>query len=334
MTDHAPHDVRTTWRRSLALVTALVALAMTWTVLTPTSAQAVTAPPTSHSWYVSRYDTTWAYNQGHALGAADLAAAGTQRHIAVLEFGATYLSGSTWYVTAFSGTDFPLTKARTMAEEFAKGYWVGTGSDVTSSLYVAIGTNNSAGTVTSAAGAALARVARTGWATADTNGWTQAHTIGANDFEAWGHTSSGAAAARSWISGYNSTEGRVFLVNIGSADGCPTTSIPTPSSCNAGLTAETIWKVSYSGAAYPLPEIYTTSGSQAKQWKYLSLYSVTTHGKKLTFQGVLTQNGACGTTCPGTDNTPAAGWKQLYDTLHSDSRTASTPGGPTDLDWQ
>jgi len=221
-----------------------------------------------------------------------------------------------------------------MAEQFAKGYWVGTGADVTSSLYVAIGTNNSAGTVTSGAGAALARVAKTGWATADANGWTQAHTIGANDFEAWGHPASSSTAAAQWLSGYNGTSGRVFLVNIGSADGCPTASVPSAGSCNAGLNAETIWKVSYSGAAYPMPEIYTTSSSQAKQWKYLSLYALAKHSRKLTFLGVLTQSGACGTSCPGADNTPATGWNQLYKQLHSDKRTATTPGAPTDIDWQ
>lgn len=236
-------------------------------------------------------------------------------------------------VTAFSGPDMTLASAKARVQELSHGYWVCTGSDLTSTVYVGLGANNSAGTINSDAGVALAREARIAWDTMDGN-WPQSHGIGANDFESWGKDSSLSTASKNWIDGYNSYSNKVFFVNYGSADGCPTSSIPSATSCNPGLPAETIWHVSWSGVAWPLPEIYTTSGSQAKQWKYLSLYSYTYHGGKLSFsQGLMTQHGACQQVggCSGTNNSPSAGWDQLNAQLDSDVRTTQDPGPPSDI---
>ena len=305
--------------------------------LVATAVPAYAAPPNSVSYYVTGYSTSWAYNAGCSLGTLDLNRAGTQRSIAILGFGAMYFSSSSgWMMTAYSGTDMTIASARAMVQEFGHGYWVCTGADVASTVYVGLGTNNSAGTITSSAGLALAKEARTAWDTMDRN-WPQSHGIGANDFESWGKKSILSTESKNWIDGYNSYSNKVFFVNTGSADGCPTSFIPSPTSCNEGLPAETIWRVSWSGVAWPLPEIYTTSGSQAKQWKYLSLYSYTNHGGRLSFaQGLMTQYGACQQVggCSGTNNTPSAGWDQLNTQLHSDSRTAETPGPPTDIRWK
>jgi hypothetical protein len=305
-------------------------------VLVGQAPAAFAAPPSANSYYVAGYDSTWAYNIGCSLGTADKNLAGTQQHVVVLDFGAMYTSTSGWKVTAFSGADFALSSARVMAQEFGHGYWFCTGSDVTSSVQVGLGTNNSAGTVTSAAGAALAGAAETGYNTVKNNGWSQASVIGANDFESWGHTSSSATAARAWVDGYNGVSQKPILVNYGSADGCPTGAMPLATNCNAGLPAETIWRVSWSGVAYPLPEIYTTTATQAKQWRYLSLYSSVNHGSRFYFQGVMTQSGACSQSggCSGTDNSPATGWSQLNTQVNADSRTATTPGPPTDIRWR
>jgi hypothetical protein len=311
----------------LAIVSAMVGILLT--AVGPVL-PAFAAPPSSRSYYVTAYSTSWAYNVGCSLGQLDLGRAGTQRSIAVLDFGAMYYSSTNgWMMTAFSGADMKISSARAMVQEFGHGYWVCTGSDLTSTVYVGLGTNNSAGDVTSSAGLALAKQARTAWDTMDSN-WPQSHGIGADDFESWGKSSSLSTASKNWIDGYNSYSNRVFFVNFGSADGCPTSSIPSATSCNPGLPAETIWRVSWSGVAWPLPEIYTTSGSQAKQWKYLSLYSYTKHGGKLSFsQGLMTEYAADSTT-----NTPTAGWNQLNNQLDSDSRTAENPGPPTDIRWK
>ena len=314
-------------------VTSLAAAALV--VAIPSAAQA--APSSSTSYYVTANDTTWAYNRGCDLGTKDQNTAGTQTHHAILDFGAMYQASSgTWYVTAFSGADFTLVNARHMAEQFGRGYWVCTGSDTASTVYVGLGTNNSAGDITSAAGAALATQARAGWDYLAAN-YPQARVIGANDFESWGKGSSNATAARNWIDGYNGYSNKVYFVNFGSADGCPQTSTPSATSCNAGLPAESIWRVSWSGVAYPLPEIYATSGANAKQWRYLSLYSALNHSSKFLFKGVMTQSGACSQSsggCPGADNGPATGWDQLNTQVNADTRTATTPDSPTDIRWK
>lgn len=324
------------WRFGFPLLM-LMALIGAVIVQLPAANVATAAPPSSKSFYVTGYSTSWAYNRGCDLGTQDLNTSGTQRHVMVLDFGAMYLNSSgTWMVTAFSGADFSLGSARVMVQEFGHGYWVCTGSDLSSTAYAGLGTNNSAGTITSAAGKALAAQAYNAY-TYLNNNYNQAFGIGADDFESWGKGSSNATAARNWIDGYNAASNRVFLVNYGSADGCPTGSVPSASSCNPGLPAETIWRVSWSGVAYPLPEIYTTTGTQAKQWRYLSLYSYLNHGSKFFFQGVMSQSGACSqssTGCSGTDNSPSTAWSQLNTQVDADSRTATDPGAPTDIRWK
>jgi hypothetical protein len=273
---------------------------------------------------------------GNALGKADLAAPGTQTHVAVLDFGAMYQSGSTWYMTVWQGADITIAQARTMAEQFGKGYQAGTGSDLTSTVYVASGTNNSGGTVNAAAGAALAAAAAQGWTNLQNGGYRRAYVIGNSDFESWGYGSAMSTAAINWMNGYNSYAGRVWFVNSGGADGCPASGI-TATSCNVVLNAEAIWTVSWSGYAWPLPEIYATSGSHADQWKALSLYSFARHGGTLSFsKGLMTQAGACSQVggCSGTNSSPSAGWTQLYNALNSNSSTAQTPGAPTDTRWK
>jgi len=101
---------------------------------------AYAAPPNSVSYYVTGYSTSWAYNAGCSLGTLDLNRAGTQRSIAILGFGAMYLSSSSgWMMTAYSGSDMTISSARAMVQEFGHGYWVCTGSDVGSTVYVGLG---------------------------------------------------------------------------------------------------------------------------------------------------------------------------------------------------
>lgn len=294
----------------------------------------VTAPPSHASYYISVQDTGWAYDTGCTMGTRDASRSGTQTTVVVLAFGKTTLSSSGVHLLSyFGGTDRQFDAARQMVVAMGKGYDACTGSDTASRLRIGLGTNNTPGSaLTAAAGAALATAAKN--AAADLAGYPQATAWGANDFEAWGSTSGLNTQSRTWLNGYNGVSGRPPLVNFGSADGCPTASVPSAGSCNPGLTADTIWYLSTSGAAQPLPEIYTTSGSQAKQWKYLSLYAYA-KGARMTFPGVMSQRGACDQRgCDGTDNTPAVSWLQLNEQVDSDSRTATNPGAPTSIFWQ
>jgi hypothetical protein len=87
----------------------------------------------------------------------------------------------------------------------------------------------------------------------------------------------------------------------------------------------------------PLPEIYTNSGSQARQWYRLSLYSYLRHGRAMVIAGVLSQLRACkqSTTdpCTGMNNTPSAAWKQLAGLLNRDRRTAQAVRWATDVGY-
>ncbi|HEX2893647.1 MAG TPA: hypothetical protein VHO29_06550 [Marmoricola sp.] len=285
---------------------------------------------------MTSYNTTWAYNSGCDAGTNDANQAGTQTHYVVLDFGAMYqASDGTWWMTAFGGADISFPHARDMVAEWAHGYYVCTGADTTSVAYVGEGTNdsNSQTYITSAAGAKLAGSAQNAF-DAGANSWNaQGRPIGANDFESWSNATSLNAAARAWISGYNGTATHRPIVDYGDAAGCPQTSVPSATSCNAGLNAETIWQVAWSGAAYPLPEIYATTGANAKQWHYLSKYSVINHGSRFFFEGVMAQSGACSQVggCTGTDNSPTTAWNQLNTEVNSDSATATTPGAPTNI---
>ncbi|GAA1870694.1 peptidase inhibitor family I36 protein [Myceligenerans crystallogenes] len=295
----------------------------------------VAAPSSRASYYVSIQDTAWAYDTGCSMGRADAGQAGTQTHVVVLAFGKTTLGADGVHrLSYFGGTDRGLGSAGAMAVAMGKGYDACTGADTASRLRVGLGTSNYPGSaVTSAAGADLARAARD--AAADLASYPQATVWGANDFEAWGAGSGLNQQSRNWLDGYNAVSGRPPLVNFGSADGCPSSSVPAAGSCNDGLSADTIWYVSTRGAARPLPEIYTTSGTQAGQWKNLSLYAYG-KGAAMTFPGVMAQHGACVQRggCSGTDNTPATAWLQLNQQLDADSRTAGDPGAPTDIFWQ
>ena len=200
-------------------------------------------------------------------------------------------------------------------------------------------TNNGPGaSVTSAAGGRLAVLARSTANQANAAGYGyQVHPISANDFEAFGMGSAHATASRAWMNGYNGTSGAQLFVNYGSADGCPISSVPGANSCNVGLNAESIFHVSYTGVAWPLPEIYTETGSQAAQWRYLSRYAKANHGTQFHFQGVMAQHGACSQVggCAGTNNGPGDAWNQLRGQVDSDPNLPGTIiNGPTDIFYQ
>lgn len=65
---------------------------------------------------------------------------------------------------------------------------------------------------------------------------------------------------------------------------------------------------------------------------YVSRYSLINHEYPLAFAGALTQWDACQDRpdkCdPGTDNTPIAGWVQLYDLIKQDLNWS------TDISWK
>ncbi|MDE3090701.1 MAG: hypothetical protein KGJ80_15105, partial [Chloroflexota bacterium] len=192
------------------------------------------------------------------------------------------------------------------------------------------------GNVSTAHGQAWAQMVR------DVNAWITASgynskllAAGANDMEpSWNSPTD----TRAWVDGYFSSAPYVALYNFGSCDSCPFSSCPSCTLPN-GWTQEDIWYVSWgAGAAYPLPEIYLTSGANADQWYRIGVYAYTKHGSSMNFQGSFTQWQACQDVgpgaCPNTDNTPSAGWTQLYNSLNSDTRTVQPLNYSTDITWK
>lgn len=308
------------------------------TTFTPSAALAITAPPEGVSIYVTTRSPTDHYNLGCAMGRIDLNRSGTQTTKVVLDYGGARVFSNGFGATLFGGPDSTTGQILSAVKEYARGYWNCTGSDVTSIAEVAIGTNNSTGSsnVTYAHGQAWGRMVNDfgSWLSTVSYG-KQVRAAGANDIEP-GFGNPGPA--RNWANGYASVYNHRYL-NFGSADGCPTNRIPTSTDCGTSefpsWGPEDIYHLNWgSPPAYPLPEIYTTAGSMAQQWYWLSRYSVQNHGTPMRYVGSFTQWRACRTrSCPGTNNTPSAGYNQLYNALQQHSSTAQTPCCASDIKW-
>lgn len=298
------------------------------------------APPSAKSYYVTGYDLTWAYDAGCDAGTKDKNNPPSGVRTVVLDFGSMFKTGTTWKFSVFGGTPVTRPQARDMTAEFSHGYYVCTGTNTTVKAYIALGTNNSGAlsNITAEAGDKFATTVTNAVSKTKESGrqwYKQGIVIGGNDFEAWGNTSRNAESI-AWINAYSSYAGSPIIVNYGSADGCPSSGSTSGSSCNLGLVASTIIHVSWiSPKSWPLPEIYSSSGTQSKQWKLLSKYSISTGHTKFAFRGVMAQSGACSQVggCSGTNNSPATAWNQLNNEINSDPTTATNPGPPTNIWW-
>jgi hypothetical protein len=145
-----------------------------------------------------------------------------------------------------------------------------------------------------------------------------------------------SAKAEHWMHGYMTVPGyRAMYVN-GSADGCPT-STATGGPCNNGWTQRAMWHLAWDHQpALPFPQIYATSGVNARQWQLIDLYATTALGDGLFFFGTMSQYGACQQNggCAGTDNQPHQAWDFLTSWLASDARTQQGEiDGLTDVRW-
>src|SRR5262249_43557428 len=136
------------------------------------------------------------------------------------DFSGNYLPSSAHFISKAHVED--------VSEQFGLGYWVCTGSDTDSVLYLGLSTNNDGSAVNSAAGVAWAKVVN------DVTSWIRTHSAssqviveGANDIEmSW----SSYSAALAWTNGYQSATSAMY-VDTASSDGCPQTT-HTNGSCN------------------------------------------------------------------------------------------------------
>jgi hypothetical protein len=263
-------------------------------------AQAAAEPPDTWSWYVNTTNSSTLYTLGYNQGVADKAS-GRDSEV-VLDFGGQNEANTDTYLSK-TGVTFPYATTETLVEQFASGYYVGTGSDITTILSLAVGTCNCVW-VDQSLGSEWGRIvaALEGWVTTSGFG-TQVHVEGADDIETWGGAT--GTDAKSWEAGY--VQGTTLpYVDYGSLDGCP----PYGACSGTGWSQSVYWSLSWGDEpALALPEIYYDS--QAQEWESLALYSYNSHGgDTMGFTGPLDDYDLNSGT-----NTPLEAWNDLENLL-------------------
>lgn len=297
----------------------------------------------STSYYVQTASSQDAYNMGCLLGQIDLNLPGAQDRLVILDF------GQPWYENNAYGTiifriggvgDFTFASMDTitaMAKGWASGYWSCTGSDKASHLTLGIGTSNYL----------RADIANTThayqhgrlWAqmVLSVNSWlaeqgyaAQVYAAGANDMElSWATP----ALTRAWVDGFNAYDnGSAIYYNYGACEGCPQSYYSSYDQWVGynGWTPADLWYISWGvQPAWVVPEIYLSTGANARQWQTLSKYAAVKKGLRIDFSGVLTQYGACQQrggcvneeTGIDTMNTSQEGLNQLWTYTYNDIDT-------------
>jgi hypothetical protein len=313
--------------------------------------------PWSQVYYVG--DPDQLYVIGQALGLHDQNMPGTQDHLVVLDFGQPAQLGGVWgttlvgFPTSFVSVDTIIDRS----VQFATYYFQNLGTDTSSHLRLVIGTTNAIGFNTSASwiqghGAAWAGMVDTISSQVAACCGGRVSVVGGSDMETEVPpvNFTGAYSTTLWVNSYVGASACVpgagdlgCLYNYGTNSANPSGSCST-----APLNPWTycdVWFISWGvkkgtdRMARPLPQIYTTSGTNADGWHDLSSYSVTIqHDGFISPVGSLTQRGACQqkTTCAATvKNTSGQGWLQLWGALYADAATRVTNlHWPTDIKYQ
>ncbi len=266
-------------------------------------------PLTDWSFYVDTLDasvaTTLGCNQGHFD-----ANNGNINSLVVLDFGAQTADGS--------GTEkvgsYPFFMSRSyieqFAENFADAYYQCTGSDLTSMLWLAVGTNNSANT-SGSNGSTWASIVNDISNYINSNkDHNQVYVGGASDMEqgaAW----DGPTPTRAWADSYSSGTGQLY-VDYGDAE-CPQYDTGTTNQgCGSnGWTQADVYYVAWQETpANNTPEIYLCCNETS--WEYLSLWGVNNGHTKIQPEGPMDYNAL-----NNSDYTAAQAWTNLWNALNN-----------------
>jgi hypothetical protein len=311
--------------------------------------------PWTRVYYVG--DITKLGDIGTTLGIHDRDTPGTQDHLVVLNFGHPHQLSGLWGSKlrgfgTFVPIDDPFSSNDIIASSLAvaQNYRFNTGVDAFSSLRLVIGTTNAIDRKQSATwiqghGGAWADMVDTLRSLIATCCYPQVSVVGGNDMEAENNTPgmnfTGAYSTTLWVNSYVAASDCIpsagdagclynFGTNAANAGGaCATTWSDPWTYCDVSYIS---WRVKKNPGdthtmARPLPQIYTTSGTNSDAWHDLSAYSVNVwNTAPVYFVGSLTQKGACQQAgCPATEmNTPDQGWIQLWADLYSDPVTRGT----------
>jgi hypothetical protein len=235
------------------------------------------------------------------------------------------------YGASLFGVRFASTKAiRRAGVAFAKGFLRCTRKESGATLRLALGTSNYGRRVGKLHGRDWALMVNRANETLALRGWRSRVTIvGAIDIElSW----NGPKKSKAWVRGYDSAN-RWPYYNFGDAADCP-----PYGRCAGGWTMKDVWYVSWGATpAHPLPQIYTGTGSMARQWFNIALYSYREHRSHMSIAGVMSQRGACRDSrdpCRGMNNSPSQAWKQLVGLLNRHPATKQRPQFATDIRWR
>jgi len=240
-----------------------------------------------------------------------------------LFFGAPTDVGGNFGATLWGAQNRTIAQIGELARNFVRGFvWCRPGGQ---QALVGLGTSNSAADTKPDAwlaghGATWASMVRSvaEWAERTYPGTVRIY--GAWDVEpSW----SAFAKADRWMQGYNGFPGRRPLHVHASADGCPRDAA-TGGPCNNGWNQYFVWRLAWwYDPSLPLPQVYATSGVNARQWQKLAEYGARSRHDRIVFSGVMTQWGACQQRggCNLTNNRPEQGHDQLLLNLQSSPLT-------------
>jgi hypothetical protein len=315
--------------RSACLALILVAALVAASACGPQPASAKHPSWITRSYYMADGGGARARNLGCANG--------DKQGRMTLFFGAPTVVAGTYGVTLWGAPNRTTAQVAATVKEVVRGY-AECRRDPSYRLLIGVGTSNSA-----IDGKSADWVIRHGqaWGTIVRNlaGWAAAHYPGhVRMYGAWDAEPSWASFEKTnlWMHGYDDVPNVPALHTHNSADGCPRSS-SNNGSCNNGWTQYRLWHVSWEHApALPMPQIYATSGVNAKQWHMLDAYGFRNRGRGMTFYGVMSQHEACARAggCPGTDATPSQSHDFLLRELWTRdyTRQASLPG-MTNIRW-
>jgi hypothetical protein len=296
----------------------------------PVGANHVPASRITRSYYIASSSAAKMVNLGCANG--------DKQGRLTLFFGAPTPVGSSYGTTLWGAPNLSAAQVGNLTKEFIRGYAFCRRS-TSYRLLIGVGTSNS--TINTRSAAWVRGHGKT-WATmvnqlaAFANryypGYVQVY--GAWDAEpSW----STFTMAESWMQGYDNLypARRALHANF-SADGCPTQSA-TNGPCNNGWNQDRVWHLAWAHRpSLPFPQIYATSGVNARQWQLIDEWATHNRRDGMLFHGVMTQSGACAQVggCAGTNNAPHRAYDFMIWYLASHVHTRqSSPISMTDIRW-
>ena len=254
-----------------------------------------------------------------------------------LLFGAPAAVGSSYGATLWGAPNLSTAQISTRVKDFIRGYTFCRQSS-SYRLLMGVGTSNSG--IDGRSATWLRNHGKT-WASMVHHlaAWANRYYPMTQVFAAWDAEPSWSTygKAHEWMYGYDVLypARRALYANF-SADGCPTTTA-TNGACNNGWNQYKVWHLAWEhDPSLTIPQIYGTSGVNAKQWQLIDEWATHNRGDGIFFYGVMSQAGACAQVggCSGTNNTPHRAWDFLIWWLWSHVHTwQASVATMTDIRW-